>query len=656
MAEPSNDSLTIVISSTAYDLPDHRREVMDACLELRHQPRMMEHLGAADADAIEESLALVDAADVYVGIFAHRYGFVPPGCKRSITEMEYRRAKDKGVPRLIFFMHKDHPIKASDVEVGEDAAKLAHLKEEIGVERVAAFFESPDDLRAEVLKALIHQVERRRTAKERPPAPEPEVRLRGWPDLELPQAPYPLLLPYSHPRLFAGRERELDQLRKLLRGEVPIVLLHAVSGAGKSSLLRAGLAPAHDQEGIPVSLDDRPAEAGLGRRLIAGLLSSADRPAQEGPTIEDDETGAFAAYLRQARQLAAGRPPLLIVDQFEELFQHPEHRGIAGLLLAASLRHQPSVGPPPVRWVLAYRQEFHGDVRTWLGDVLADTRRAGHSGLDGLPHDLSGIRRSRDWALRPFATPRPGEPADAEAAFRATIEAPLGVLDDDGRPRYALRFAAGGTERLAAAFAESRSEHPEAPLVPELQVVLAKLLRDGSGGQVEVGADPRRLISDALEEHLRSALDRAFPATLTESHRVARSRALLALRELANAAGRRRDSLPAAGLARAFAPENEPDPEAGAALLERLAAADTRLLIRRLEDGDSHYALSHDRMAEVVVRTVDQEGRRGTLEIDPELLGLRRYPAFSCRRAAAGASPPAGALRDYPAPCRGPAL
>ncbi len=648
MAEPSKDSLTVVISSTAYDLPDHRREVMDACLELGHQPRMMEHLSAADAGAIAESLALVDTADVYIGIFAHRYGFVPPDCEHSITEMEYRRARDKGVPRLIFFMHKDHPIKAEDVEFGEGAAKLVRLKDEIGVERVAAFFESPDDLRAEVLKALVHQLERRRPARERVPAAEPRARLRGWPALELPEQPYPLLLPYSHPRLFAGRDRELTELRALLRAEIPIVLLHAVSGAGKSSLLRAALAPALDQEDVPVALDDRPAESGLGRRLIAGLLASDEWAPEEGPPFEDDDPETFAGYLRQARQLA-GKTPVLLVDQFEEVFQHTEQRGVAGLLLAASLRHQPSVGPPPVRWVLAYRQEFHGDVRTWLGDVLADARRAGarRAGapdLDRLPHDLAGIRRSVEWALHPFATPRPGEPADAEAAFRAAVETPLAVLGDDGRPRYALRFASDGAERLAAAFAESRSLSPEAPLVPELQVVLAKLLRDGRDGEVQVGADPGQLISDALEEHLRLALDRVFPPTLTQSHRVARSRALLALRELADAAGRRGTSLPAAELARAFVPENEPDPAAGERLLERLAAADTRLLIRRLEDGAPHYALSHDRMAEVVVRTVDQEGRRGALEVDPELLGLRRYVGIMTRLFRAGELPQATGL------------
>ena len=333
--------------------------------------------------------------------------------------------------------------EASDDEflaVAETLRRLRAFKDFLDSRLTRQSFTTPDDLVAKVATSLFPWLWKHTAYGDEAAATdgaalprEPDVRLRGWPDLELPDDPYPLLLPYSHPALFAGRDRELAELRSLLRGEVPIVLLHAPSGAGKSSLLRAGLAPALDGEGIPVALDERPAEAGLGRRLIAGLLAAGEWVPKAGSLLEENESEAFAAYLRQARRLA-GMAPVLIVDQFEELFHLPDRRGIAGLLLAASLRDQQSVGAPPVRWLLAYRQEFHGDVRTWLRDVLADARRTGTPSLDGLPHDLSGIRRSRDWALHAFGTPRPGETGDAEAAFRAAIEAPIEALGDDGAP------------------------------------------------------------------------------------------------------------------------------------------------------------------------------------------------------------------------------
>src|SRR5882724_613538 len=95
----------VMISSTALDLPEHRKEAMDACLRQGMFPKMMDHLPASDAEAISVSLKMVDEADIYVLILAHRYSYVPktnnPG-QISITEMEYNRAVARKIPRLIF--------------------------------------------------------------------------------------------------------------------------------------------------------------------------------------------------------------------------------------------------------------------------------------------------------------------------------------------------------------------------------------------------------------------------------------------------------------------------------------------------------------------------------------------------------------------------
>jgi Domain of unknown function (DUF4062) len=115
----SSDVKKVMISSTSLDLPEHRKVVLDACLRKGMFPLMMEHLPAADADAIEESLRMVNEADIYLGIFAYRYGHIPKGYDISVTEMEYNRAVERGIPRLIFLMHKKHPLTAEDIETGE---------------------------------------------------------------------------------------------------------------------------------------------------------------------------------------------------------------------------------------------------------------------------------------------------------------------------------------------------------------------------------------------------------------------------------------------------------------------------------------------------------------------------------------------------------
>ena len=118
-----------MISSTAVDLPEHRQQAIDACLRAGVFPIAMEHLPAADADAIAESLRMVNEADIYIGIYGQRYGTIPKGHEISITEMELNRAVDRGLPILVFTMHKEHPITIDMVQVETEAKeKLAKAK------------------------------------------------------------------------------------------------------------------------------------------------------------------------------------------------------------------------------------------------------------------------------------------------------------------------------------------------------------------------------------------------------------------------------------------------------------------------------------------------------------------------------------------------
>src|ERR671938_162390 len=105
------DHVRVMISSTARDLPEHRKEVRDACLRQGMFPTMMEHLPVNDTEATAASLSLVDYADIYVGVFAHRCGYAPGDQDFPISEMEYSGGAARGFPRLIFLMHEEHPIR-----------------------------------------------------------------------------------------------------------------------------------------------------------------------------------------------------------------------------------------------------------------------------------------------------------------------------------------------------------------------------------------------------------------------------------------------------------------------------------------------------------------------------------------------------------------
>lgn len=146
---------------------------MDACLRQAMFPQMMEHMPANADDAVAASLKLIDGSDVYVGIIGYRYGFVPEGHEKSITEMEYERATERGIPRLVFVMGDEHPVTAHDVETGPNAEKLVAFKQTLLSSHIVEFFRSADELRGLVIGALARvkeqfESERKEAAKPLP--------------------------------------------------------------------------------------------------------------------------------------------------------------------------------------------------------------------------------------------------------------------------------------------------------------------------------------------------------------------------------------------------------------------------------------------------------------------------------------------------------
>jgi formylglycine-generating enzyme required for sulfatase activity len=447
-------------------------------------------------------------------------------------------------------------------------------------------------------------------------------------DPNLPDTPYPLLQPYTHPKTLAGRDSELIKLESLVGQHQLILCLHGASGTGKSSLLLAGLAPRLRASGFPVSFERHPGEPGLASRLLKDIL-------ELPPSVSVPEDGEFAAWLSHARTLA-GKPPILILDQIDDMLRQPKLESESALaqlgpLLAATAKRLPGEGGFMCRWLLCYRQEFHGEVSEWLQDVLSQARRAGRgAGLGELPHDLTG-EHVHNWAVPLMGSAAPGEDEGAAAcrAFLDAIERPLSLRRQDGGPQYAVRFDEQGAERLACAFARARVRQPSAPLVPELQVVLAHLLDRASCGPagesvVHVPDDDIALdeqITQALAAHLARAISEAFPLGRDASAgRSGRARALLALRELVDDHGLRGQGRTHEELVQAIG-------AGGDEVIEKLASPAMRLIVREEQGHAWVYVLTHDRLAEVVKTFVDSETARGSLGLDRRVVELRQLIA-----------------------------
>lgn len=466
--------MRIFMTSTPEELSPHRSAAVEVAQELGVQVVHPAHAGGVSARAQQ-----VAGADLVLALVGHRRGHTPPpelggDGFHPWPFWETRAAFERGVPvKAVMAAEEWHP------ELQENDAKARSLMRDFRGElsRLATFFDSDameefrDLVRDELLAAQQAVVEA---------APCEVLKLRRWPSPSFPPRPYPVLLPYTHPDLMAGRERELAELQGLLARPVPILGLHAVSGAGKSSLLAGGLVPGLRAAGRPVAFDRHPGEPGIAHRLLADLLA-------DGAEYDSENPRLFTDRLRDVCLLAKA-PPVLVLDQFEDLLRDDDKsagaRRTVGALLASAVQRQPGLDGPVCRFLLAYRREFHGQVFQWLRDVSRDA-----TGWGDLPHDLSDPDRFQAWTLPPLGAPAPGTERHIEAAsdiFLAAIEKPLALTSAGGEPVYLWRFAVGAAARLARIFGEARVARRGAPLAPELQVVLAHLLTR-SRGQGEIG-------------------------------------------------------------------------------------------------------------------------------------------------------------------------
>ena len=130
-----------------------------AIRRLGHVDIAMEYYVAEDARPLDRCLRDAGSCDLYVGLFARRYGFCPPGQQRSITELEFRAARAAGIDCLCFLLPEDAPWPDEYVEGGAGADKLAALRAELGERFLSGFFTTPDELAAVASAAIVRNLD-----------------------------------------------------------------------------------------------------------------------------------------------------------------------------------------------------------------------------------------------------------------------------------------------------------------------------------------------------------------------------------------------------------------------------------------------------------------------------------------------------------------
>lgn len=151
--------MKVFISSTYKDLIDYRAAAIRAVEGTNYQAGKMEVFGARSEEPVEACLKEVEECDLFIGIYALRYGFVPDGSSISITEMEYIHAKKLGKAIYCFLLDEENQgwlTKWMDDEPGK--TKLKDFKQRVQKLHTCDYFTTPDDLRAKVANALSHFV------------------------------------------------------------------------------------------------------------------------------------------------------------------------------------------------------------------------------------------------------------------------------------------------------------------------------------------------------------------------------------------------------------------------------------------------------------------------------------------------------------------
>lgn len=264
-----------------------------------------------------------------------------------------------------------------------------------------------------------------------PPGPDAE------PPADVP-CPYPGMRSFeaADHQWFCGRE---DLTQRLLNAagdpaqQHPIVLVGA-SGAGKSSLLGAGLL---------AGLERRHAQAPGDELWPALLLSNpGSDPMGALASLWATASGRAVDEIREA--LADGRfpPPLpgrracrlLVIDQFEEIFTHGadgyQRRRVIRLLFGMQQRRDPGTRP---RVVLALRADHYGDCLVYpeLQTALANGK------IDVPPMDLRSLRAAIE---RPAA--RAGLTLEDRLVDRLLLDLRRGGTEDEPVPASTAPFLA----------------------------------------------------------------------------------------------------------------------------------------------------------------------------------------------------------------------
>jgi hypothetical protein len=88
------EDLRIFISSTQLDLAESRKETIKFLGILKSDLIAMEVFGSDELKPVDYCLKQLQKCNIFIGVYAERYGTIDPQSGKSITELEYDEAAE----------------------------------------------------------------------------------------------------------------------------------------------------------------------------------------------------------------------------------------------------------------------------------------------------------------------------------------------------------------------------------------------------------------------------------------------------------------------------------------------------------------------------------------------------------------------------------
>ena len=147
-------AVRVFLSSTYVDLIPYRDAATKALERLGQQVGRMEVFGARPEEPTTACIDEIDRCSMFVGVYAHRYGYIAPDSEVSITESEFDHARQRGRQIFYFLADKNHPWPPAFMENGVARDKLQNFKHRIRTLYAVEQFTTEDNLGANVAASV----------------------------------------------------------------------------------------------------------------------------------------------------------------------------------------------------------------------------------------------------------------------------------------------------------------------------------------------------------------------------------------------------------------------------------------------------------------------------------------------------------------------